>query len=121
MKFLTKYSQSVILQKGLVYKSSVKDKELRALLWKEQKGFCAYSEMIIPSLENCQIEHFNRALKYKDNYYNYYAVDYGVHQRKTQKEKEARPLPTKSASSFRMPFSFPLACATVGRTVCTKQ
>ncbi len=76
MKFLTKYFNSNILAKGLVYKqnNSNNNRELKKELLNEQKQFCAYSEKYIQELDSTEVEHFNSALKYKDDYYNYYAV-----------------------------------------------
>jgi len=41
---------------------------------KEQHNFCAYTEKYLSQLDSVEIEHFNSAIKYSDDYYNYYAV-----------------------------------------------
>ncbi len=76
MKFLTKYSDSVILLKGLLYKknNSENNKKLKLELLKEQNNFCAYTEKYIQELDATEVEHFNSDIKYNDDYYNYYAV-----------------------------------------------
>jgi len=76
MKFLTKNSKSVILKNKLTYRenSSRNNRKLKDELLKEQKQFCAYTELYINDLVAVDVEHFNAALKYNDDYYNYYAV-----------------------------------------------
>ena len=73
MKFLSKNAVSVILDKGIVYRKG-NNEELRNLLLLEQKNFCAYTEKYVENLDSVEVEHFNSSIKYKDDYYNYYAV-----------------------------------------------
>ena len=76
MKFLSKNPNSVILEKVLSYQkhNAENNKSLRKALLKEQKNFCAYTEKYIHQLDATEVEHFNSSIKYKDDYYNYYAV-----------------------------------------------
>ncbi len=76
MKFLIKDPNSNILSKGLIYKenNSKNNLKLKSELIKEQNNFCAYTEKYIQKLDATEVEHFNSALKFNDNYYNYYAV-----------------------------------------------
>jgi hypothetical protein len=76
MKFLTKHSNSAILQKNLVYRETnpPKNKLLKDELLKEQFNFCAYTEKYIQELDSSEVEHFNSSIKNRDDYYNYYAV-----------------------------------------------
>jgi len=76
MKFLTKHSDSTILQEKLVYRNTnpLINKQLKEKLLAEQHHFCAYTEKYIQELDASEVEHFNPALKNNDNYYNYYAV-----------------------------------------------
>ncbi len=76
MQFLVKSSQSEILQKKLTYRknSSKNNATLKKALLEEQKNFCAYTERYIQPLDATEVEHFDSSKKYKDDYYNYYAV-----------------------------------------------
>ncbi len=89
MKFLTKNIQSSILSQGLVYlhNAAANNVLLKEKLFAEQKGFCAYTERFV-EIKECEVEHFNNTLKYKDNYYNYYAVLREANLRKRAKESE---------------------------------
>jgi hypothetical protein len=90
MKFLYKSSDSLILKEGITYLKNNSDhnKLLKEELLKEQKGFCAYTEKYVQHLDSAEVEHFNPYLKYKDNYYNYYAVI-----RKSNQYKNNNPNP----------------------------
>jgi hypothetical protein len=76
MKFLGKNKDSKILNQSLVYKENKpkNNKKLLELLIHEQKNFCAYTEKYLEELDATEVEHFNSDIKYKDNYFNYYAV-----------------------------------------------
>lgn len=85
MKFLTKTKESEIYKGGLTYTVGKNNSSLRAMLLKEQKNFCAYSEKFIEGLDSEEVEHFNPALKGNDDYFNYYAAvrDCNLHNKKT--------------------------------------
>ena len=75
MKFLSKKSDSEILNEGIVYKLNGDNSILRELLIKEQKNYCAYTEKYLQPLDQVDIEHFDATKKkLGDDYYNYYAV-----------------------------------------------
>jgi hypothetical protein len=76
MKFLSKNAESIILAQNLTYKKNAAEnnKNLKELLVQEQINFCAYTEKCLEPLDSIEVEHFNSSLKYKDDYYNYYAV-----------------------------------------------
>ena len=76
MKFLTKNPQSPILTDGLTYQENKAKNNaiLRDRLVKEQKHFCAYTERYIKGLDSPEVEHFDSSKKYRDDYFNYFAV-----------------------------------------------
>ncbi len=74
MKFLSKNAASSILAEGLTYQKNRDNTQLRVMLLAEQKNFCAYTEEYIGGNHSVEVEHFNSSLKFKDDYYNYYAV-----------------------------------------------
>ena len=86
MKFLTKNPNSQILADKLVYKigNSKNNNKLKAALLKEQKNFCAYTEIYISQsdngayLESLDVDHFDASKKNTlvDDYYNYYTVSH---------------------------------------------
>lgn len=75
MKRIFKNPDSEIIQNKIIYKKS-DNKDLRALLLKEQKNFCAYTEEYIGYNDAVDIEHFNPNLKYleTDSYQNWFIV-----------------------------------------------
>lgn len=75
MKRIFKNPDSEIIQNKIIYKKS-DNKDLRALLLKEQKNFCAYTEEYIGYNDAVDIEHFNPNLKYleTDSYQNWFMV-----------------------------------------------
>lgn len=76
MKFLSKNNDSKIKNLNLIYKEhdAAGNSELLEYLMEEQKYFCAYTETYFKSLDSVHVEHFNSSIKYKDDYFNYYAV-----------------------------------------------
>ncbi len=85
MKFLPKSDNSNVLQTGLTYKKgqSKNNANLLKVLLEEQKGFCAYTEEVLLENSLCpEVEHFNPAKKYADDYYNYYVVSKYANKRK---------------------------------------
>ena len=89
MKFLSKHTNSKILEENLVYKknNSENNKKLKEKLLTEQKNFCAYTEKYISELDSTEVEHFNSSVKYNDDYYNYYAVIRKSNEYKIKKDK----------------------------------
>lgn len=75
MKRVLKNLTSEIITKKIIYKNG-DNKELRLILLKEQKNFCAYTEEHIGLNDAVDIEHFNPNLKYleADSYRNWFMV-----------------------------------------------
>lgn len=88
MKFLSKKEDSEIRIEGLTYQENKAEnnRRLKELLLLEQKNFCAYTEKYIQGLDATEVEHFNSALKYADDYYNYYAVVRKANEYKIKKD-----------------------------------
>ena len=84
MKRIIKSPTSEIISKKLLHKTNSDNSKLREILYKEQKGFCAYTEEYIGFNDSKDIEHFNPNLKDNstDNYYNWYLVKHLPNQRK---------------------------------------
>ncbi|MEZ4933899.1 MAG: hypothetical protein R2788_17470 [Saprospiraceae bacterium] len=64
------------MKEGLTYQENKgkNNLKIREMLVEEQSNFCAYTEKYIQELDSCEVEHFDSSKKYKDDYYNYYAV-----------------------------------------------
>jgi uncharacterized protein (TIGR02646 family) len=95
MRYLKKNPDSRIEQEGLKYsRNTKKNQYLRSLLLDEQKGFCAYSEKFISSIDASDIEHFDPRLKNtdQDNYRNLYAVCAWINQRKSSDIQSFEPI-----------------------------
>lgn len=75
MKRIIKNADSEIILNKITYKKSG-NKKLSAILLKEQKNFCAYTEEYIGCNDAVDIEHFNPNLKYleTDSYQNWFMV-----------------------------------------------
>lgn len=71
MRFLKKIANSQIITDNLNYSNVGQRDSIRAILIKEQKGFCAYSERFIKHTDSVDIEHFDARKKntVNDNYY----------------------------------------------------
>jgi hypothetical protein len=90
MKFLPKSENSNVLQTGLIYKKgqSKNNANLLTVLLEEQKGFCAYTEEVLLENSLCpEVEHFDPAKKYADDYYNYYVVSKYANKRKMKLDR----------------------------------
>jgi hypothetical protein len=78
MRRLLKHPDSAILRANLKYKKgdASNNKKIADILFKEQKGFCAYTEEPLTVTDKDEIEHFNPELKYKDadGYNNWFLV-----------------------------------------------
>lgn len=75
MKRICKNPDSEIVLNKITYKKSG-NQNLRSILLKEQKNFCAYTEEYIGNNDAVDIEHFNPNLKYleNDSYQNWFMV-----------------------------------------------
>ena len=91
MRFLAKDKASSILNEGMTYQKdrSPNNRQLLEALLLEQRGFCAYTERYMRWSDSPEVEHFNPALKYEDDYFNYYAVLRNANQRKTKRERRS--------------------------------
>ena len=76
MKRIIKKSDSEIIKRSLNYKINADNSELRKILLKEQKNFCAYTEEYIGYNDANDVEHFNPNLKdtEDDNYINWFNI-----------------------------------------------
>jgi hypothetical protein len=76
MKRIIKKSDSEIIKKSLNYKTNADNSELRKILLKEQKNFCAYTEEYIGYNDANDVEHFNPNLKdtKDDTYLNWFNI-----------------------------------------------
>ncbi|RRJ90916.1 hypothetical protein EG240_07780 [Paenimyroides tangerinum] len=85
MKRIVKKSDSLVISENLKYHSKGNNSRLSGILFKEQKGFCAYTEEYISFEDAKDIEHFDPNLKNTndDNYNNWYIVKHLANQRKT--------------------------------------
>lgn len=95
MKRIIKSPTSEIISKKNQYKINGENSKLTNLLFKEQKGFCAYTEEYIGFNDGKDVEHFNPNLKDKptDNYYNWYLLKHLPNQRKTTNWNELILMP----------------------------
>ncbi len=90
MKFLTKYSDSEILNEDLQYIIGKDNSRLRIKLLKEQFHFCAYTEKFITKIDSTEVEHFNPLKKGNDNYFNYYSTLRFANEQKISKFEELK-------------------------------
>jgi hypothetical protein len=88
MRFLGKDPESAL--HDAKYVEGGHNEVLRAELFAEQRGFCAYSEYFPGRLDTTAIEHFNPTKKATDadGYRNYYGVMQVINQRKRRRETE---------------------------------
>jgi hypothetical protein len=97
MKRVVKNNNSEIILKNLKYinGNSYNNKKIALILYKEQKGFCAYSEEYFTYNDADDIEHFNPKLKDKpeDDYFNWYLVKHLINKRKLTKWLEPILMP----------------------------
>lgn len=89
MKRIIKKENSEIIEKALKYiiGNSNNNKKRSNILYKEQKGFCAYTETYIGRTDAKDIEHFNPTLKGKveDSYTNWFLVKHQWNKEKASK------------------------------------
>lgn len=90
MKFLTKYSDSEILNEDLQYIIGKDNFRLRIKLLEEQFHFCAYTEKFITKIDSTEVEHFNPLKKGNDNYFHYYSTLRFANEQKISKFEELK-------------------------------
>ena len=96
MRRIIKDDNSEITTQNLKYieGNSTNNLKISKLLFKEQKGFCAYTEEYIGRADAKDIEHFNPTLKGKiaDGYANWFLVKHQWNKEKSAKWNEFQPI-----------------------------
>lgn len=104
MKRIIKKEDSEITKQNLTYieGNSRNNKKISRILYKEQKGFCAYTEMYIGRTDAKDIEHFNPTLKGKeeDSYQNWFLVKHQWNKEKSSKWEKYQPVLHPTDSTF---------------------
>ncbi|WP_233861201.1 HNH endonuclease domain-containing protein [Tenacibaculum piscium] len=106
MKRSIKKVDSEIIKENLNYivGNSANNKKISNILYKEQKGFCAYTEEYIGRTDAKDIEHFNPKLKGKevDSYQNWFLVKHQWNKEKSSKWKQPILHPTDTTFENRI-------------------
>ena len=108
MKRIIKNKESAIVKEKLNYitGNSTNNKKISNILFKEQKGFCAYTEEYIGRSDAKDIEHFNPTLKgtEQDSYQNWFLVKHQWNKEKSNKWEKYQPIlhPTDSTLENRI-------------------
>ena len=96
MRRIIKTHNSEIFTQNLKYKegNSVNNQNISKILFKEQKGFCAYTEEYIGRADAKDIEHFNPHLKgsNSDEYSNWFLVKHQWNSEKSSKWDKYQPI-----------------------------
>ncbi|WP_233898242.1 HNH endonuclease domain-containing protein [Tenacibaculum piscium] len=104
MKRIVKKVDSEIIKENLNYivGNSTNNKKISNILYKEQKGFCAYTEEYIGRTDAKDIEHFNPTLKGKevDSYQNWFLVKHQWNKEKSSKWENFQPILHPTDSTF---------------------
>jgi hypothetical protein len=104
MKRIIKKDTSEITKQNLNYivGNSSNNKKISTFLYKEQKGFCAYTEEYIGRADARDIEHFNPTLKGKDgdSYQNWFLVKHQWNIEKASKWEKYQPILHPTDSDF---------------------
>lgn len=104
MKRIIKTEDSEITKQHLNYivGNSTNNKKISTILFKEQKGFCAYTETYIGRTDAKDIEHFNPTLKGKveDSYQNWFLVKHQWNKEKSDKWMKYQPILHPTDSTF---------------------
>jgi hypothetical protein len=104
MKRIQKKTDSEIVLKTLTYivGNSANNKAISEILFKEQNGFCAYTEEYLGRADAKDIEHFNPKLKdtKHDNYENWFLVKHQPNKEKSAKWDDYQPVLYPTAEDF---------------------
>jgi hypothetical protein len=104
MRRIVKKENSSIIKEKLNYikGNSSNNKKISTILYKEQKGFCAYTEEYIGRTDAKDIEHFNPTLKGKkeDSYRNWFLVKHQWNKEKASKWEKYQPILHPTDSTF---------------------
>ncbi|WP_218597774.1 HNH endonuclease domain-containing protein [Polaribacter sp. NJDZ03] len=96
MKRIIKKRASEIVKENLNYiiGNSSNNKKISTILYKEQKGFCAYTEEFIGRTDAKDIEHFNPILKGtdEDSYQNWFLAKHQWNIEKASKWEKYQPI-----------------------------
>ena len=96
MKRIIKKRASEIVKENLSYiiGNSSNNKKISTILYKEQKGFCAYTEEFIGRTDAKDIEHFNPTLKGtdEDSYQNWFLAKHQWNIEKASKWEKYQPI-----------------------------
>jgi hypothetical protein len=110
MKRIIKKDTSEITKQNLNYivGNSSNNKKISTILYKEQKGFCAYTEEYIGRSDAKDIEHFNPTLKGKneDSYQNWFLVKHQWNIEKASKWGDYQPILHPTDSDFENRISY---------------
>jgi hypothetical protein len=110
MRRIIKKEDSEITNKNVAYipGNSSNNKKISIILYKEQKGFCAYTEEYIGRADAKDIEHFNPTFKgtAEDSYQNWFLVKHQWNKEKSSKWGEFQPVlhPTDTTLNSRIIF-----------------
>ena len=104
MKRIQKKPDSEILAKTLTYivGNFSNNKIISDILFKEQNGFCAYTEEYLGRADARDIEHFNPKLKGEggDSYQNWFLVKHQPNKEKSAKWDKFQPVLHPTAEDF---------------------
>lgn len=104
MRRIVKKEDSKIITEKLNYikGNSSNNKKISTILYKEQKGFCAYTEEYIGRTDAKDLEHFNPTLKGKkeDSYQNWFLVKHQWNKEKASKWEKYQPILHPTDSTF---------------------
>ncbi len=104
MRRVIKVADSEILQKDLKYihNSHHNNRKIAAILSKEQKNLCAYTEEFMSVTDADDVDHFNPTLKNTDgdNYNNWFLVKHKWNKKKSNKWLNYQPILHPSAVNF---------------------
>ncbi|EKT4509026.1 hypothetical protein SL057_000709 [Flavobacterium psychrophilum] len=97
MRRIIKDDNSEIITKNLKYieGNSANNKNISKILFKEQKGFCAYTEEYLGRADAKDIEHFNPTLLKgtdSDKYSNWFLVKHQWNKEKSSKWEKYQPI-----------------------------
>jgi hypothetical protein len=104
MRRAIKYPDSEIIKNNIKYipNNTANNKKIAAILFKEQKNFCAYTDEYLSRADARDIDHFNPTLKNTeaDNYYNWFLIKTQWNKEKSNKWKNYQPVLHPTADDF---------------------
>ncbi|WP_409415498.1 hypothetical protein [Flavobacterium sp. PS2] len=104
MRRVIKKDDSEVIKKDLGYIEGNSNNNLKIskILYKEQKGFCIYTEEYLGRADARDIEHFNPNLKgtIQDSYLNWFLVKHQWNKEKSSKWEDYQPILHPTATNF---------------------